>query len=105
MIRIKLSVEFHPDTISNPKFWAMAEVAQITAPTNYSITITSAAEGTPGDGIHLPDSEHYKGWAIDIRIRDADFNLKRWVFRIQAKLGSRYYVLLEKNHIHIQFNG
>ena len=89
-----------PGTLCDPFFWNMPFVAQMTAPARYSITITSGC-----DGKHKPTSMHYSGNAVDIRTRDADFSLKKWVKRIRDKLGTRYTVILETNHIHIQFNG
>jgi len=100
MIRIKPGVEFMPTSICDPFFGVMAFVSQATAAPGYEITITSGCDGT-----HKPESMHYSGNAIDIRTRDAKFDLVRWVKQIQSKLGSRYYACLEIDHIHIQFNG
>jgi hypothetical protein len=100
MIKVKNGVEFFPGTICATEFWLMPFVAQMCAKPGYEITITSGADGT-----HKPTSLHYTGDAVDIRTRDADFNLATWVNRIQRKLGTRYTALLEKDHIHIQFNG
>jgi hypothetical protein len=89
-----------PGTICQTEFWTMPFVAQMTAMTGYDITITSGC-----DGKHKSTSMHYSGNAVDIRTRDAEFDLIRWVKQIQSKLGSRYYACLEPDHIHIQFNG
>jgi len=64
---------------------------------NYIMTITSG-----NDGIHMPKSLHYKNRAIDIRTKD--MYLPNTVkIKLQLKLGKDYDVILEKNHIHIEY--
>jgi len=100
-IKVKPGVEFHTETLTRTEFWQMPFTAQMTAPPGYQVTITSGCEG-----LHHKNSLHYKGWAVDLRTRDLKKNFhQRWKRMIQAKLGSRYLVLLEPTHIHIQFNG
>ncbi len=102
MIKIKPGVQFLPATICDPLFWNMVFVAQATAPSRYGVTVTSAAEVCDE---HPEGHPHGDGWMVDIRTRDADFNLAKWVARIQAMLGNRYRVVLASDHIHMQFNG
>jgi len=127
-IATKEGVTYIARTFEDARFGVMAAVAQAVAPDAYSVTVTSAGEGYSGDGVHRDESCHYIGWAIDVRIRDfpgtkysfqgpelekcweiikGEIELKAWVRKIAAKLGSRYTVILEvkKLHIHMQFNG
>ena len=67
---------------------------------NYEMTITSG-----NDGIHMKNSKHYKNEAIDIRTRNMNEQnkvltqvwIKKW-------LGINYDVILESNHIHIEYD-
>lgn len=64
------------------------------------LTITSG-----GDGKHMVGSRHYTGEAIDIRSRDmSEVQKKRVVAMLVAVLGSDFDVVLEKDHIHIEFH-
>ena len=101
MIRTKAGVVYHPDTWKIPEMWVIPFVVKMTAPPNYTPTITSGVEGR-----HSSNSKHYIGKALDFRIRDFPaLGLNRWVNEIKKKLGKDYFVLLEKNHIHIHWNG
>jgi hypothetical protein len=78
-----------------------------------NLTVTSGTEGRPGDGVHKHDSLHYTGNAFDCRI---------WVFKkadgqntdmakvntvakqIREALGKDYDVLVEADHIHIEYD-
>ena len=72
-----------------------------TAPADYVVTVTSGC-----DGKHLENSSHYRGKAFDFRIRDLSGSQARtWTDRLRLALGNRYFVLLEPDHIHVQFNG
>ena len=69
---------------------------------NCVATITSGLEGE-----HREGSEHYKGQAIDLRIRDMDHRLWPIIAEELSKaLGSQYDVILEakKLHIHVEFD-
>ena len=64
------------------------------------------------DGKHKVGSLHYKGDAADLRI----WNLPGWqseeepgvapvvAAKLQSKLGDNYDVVLEKDHIHMEFD-
>lgn len=57
------------------------------------------------DGEHKTDSLHYSGKAIDLRTRDMDTGIARKVTRdIQNELGRDYDVILEHNHIHLEYD-
>ena len=64
-------------------------------------TMTSAL-----DGVHSARSKHKLGYAIDIRTRNMTPEAAvSAAGGIKGALGSEYFVLLESDHIHIQFNG
>lgn len=65
---------------------------------DYEMTITSGNDGT-----HKKNSLHYINRAIDIRSKDMKKPL--WVsIIIKKKLGKNYDVILEKDHIHIEYD-
>ena len=59
------------------------------------------------DGKHSKNSKHYLGHAIDIRIWDLqrDNTVNAVALLLQDALTDEYYVHVEPDHIHIQFNG
>ena len=101
MIRIKSGVTFHEDSFRTYAIPYLIRIAIQTAPSGYDPTITSA-----GDGRHSVNSAHYTGKALDFRTRD----LKKeevpiWADRMRMALGNQYFVLVESDHIHVQYNG
>lgn len=57
------------------------------------------------DGKHHKGSRHYVGLAADIRIWYIPAGrLKEFVEFIQKQLGMDYDVILEKDHIHLEFD-
>jgi hypothetical protein len=86
MIKFKSGVVVHPHSLRNP------EISMV-------LHVTSGC-----DGQHSPKSKHYQGKAWDLRIRDFPGDVRAWVDRIKLALGTRYFVLLEPDHIHIQVN-
>lgn len=57
------------------------------------------------DGKHGENSLHYKGQAVDIRIRDyLTETLGAVVNMCKESLGSDYDVVLEKDHIHVEYD-
>lgn len=83
----------------------ICDVLRETAPPTKdgAVWITSA-----NDSKHMDTSLHYKNRAFDIRI----FNLKNgsqkelesWTARIRERLGDSYDVILEKDHLHIEYH-
>lgn len=67
---------------------------------NAQLVVTSAL-----DGIHSAGSAHYFGYALDFRTYNLgtmkQTKAKRIADELQHRLGGRYYVLLESNHIHV----
>lgn len=66
----------------------------------YEITITSAK-----DGKHSANSLHYEGKAVDIRTWDMKPGTIKSTARVIAdRLGGKYDVVVENNHIHIEYD-
>ena len=83
----------------------IVEVAIETAPMleKGTVWITSA-----NDSIHHPESLHYENQAYDIRIWNIIGSVKAgaraWAERMQVALGDDYDVLLERDHIHVEYD-
>jgi hypothetical protein len=65
------------------------------------------------DGVHSIRSMHKYGFAVDVRTRDdAGYNLTQWrpgikdeiVKQLKLRLTHEYDVVLEKDHIHCEFD-
>ena len=57
------------------------------------------------DGKHMARSKHYEGLAMDIRTREIQPEmLKPCLEEIKQALGPQYDVVLEGDHIHIEFD-
>lgn len=66
----------------------------------HSMVITSLA-----DGKHKEDSLHYTGYAADLRTRDLDDSDKKLVAKmLRGCLGDDYDVVLESDHIHMEYD-
>ena len=62
--------------------------------------ITSAV-----DGKHSKGSKHYIGYALDIRSRNMTSNGKlSCTKQLKVKLGNEFDIVLEKDHIHLEFD-
>lgn len=98
-IKIGVSTTYLKYPLAN-KLNEIALVCKLVNGVNYEMTITSG-----NDGVHMKNSKHYKNEAIDIRTRDMSQEnailtkvwLKKW-------LGLNYDVILESNHIHIEYD-
>ena len=55
------------------------------------------------DGTHMPSSLHYKGLAVDLRIWDLHHK-DSCVSKIKNALGESYDVILEVDHIHLEYD-
>jgi hypothetical protein len=66
-------------------------------------TITSLNDGThQGKPVTGTDKDpHYLGLAVDLRLPTEDIDGA--INRLRAALGNQYVVLLESNHVHVQF--
>jgi hypothetical protein len=58
--------------------------------------VTSGAEGYSGDGVHTPNSQHYKGTALDVRYTG---NRARQIADYRR---TGLVVIPETTHLHIQ---
>lgn len=64
------------------------------------IVITS---GT--DGKHMKGSKHYSGDALDLRRSNIPTKLlDTYLTRLRGRLGEDYDVVLEKDHIHVEYD-
>lgn len=85
------------------KIAVMVNVAFETAPllAGGQLVITSA-----NDGKHMKGSRHYSDDAFDLRIRNIlpGGSAKAWVARMQERLGDDYDVVLEEDHIHVEYD-
>lgn len=64
------------------------------------LTITSG-----NDGKHMETSLHYKDLAWDIRIKDlVKDRVPRLVEELKTRLGPGFQVILEKDHVHCEFD-
>lgn len=69
------------------------------------LVITSGTEGDVSDGVHKKTSKHYTGEAFDFRIwQFKESQLPLVVSNLQRKLGKDYDVVLEKTHIHVEYD-
>jgi len=72
---------------------------EIYASLGVELVITEATGGKHGHG-----SFHYIGMAIDLRTRDFMDKGRQASDLLKKFLGEEYDVVLEKDHIHIEFN-
>jgi len=57
------------------------------------------------DGVHKAGSLHYCGLAVDLRSRDfRPGDLDKAIARIRQCLGADYDVVLENEHVHVEFD-
>ncbi len=88
-----------------PEIVRIVDVARATAPllTDGAVWVTSANDST-----HSTGSLHYKNRAYDIRIKniagDETPEAQAWVERIKLALGRDYDVILERDHLHVEFD-
>jgi len=80
--------------------YARRIVARVYARFGYELTVTSGYEGS-----HDAASLHYKGLAEDYRTRDLrPGDVERIASEIRAMLGTDYDVIVETNHLHVEFD-
>jgi len=78
---------------------------KVTGDSNYKVTITSA-----NDGRHSNNSQHYKGRAFDLRVRDiSNSQATRIAKQLKSELGDEYRIYWgdkgHKDHIHLAYMG
>jgi hypothetical protein len=84
--------------------WEMFEAAiKVEAAFNdlgHECVITSGTEGQ-----HMARSLHYKGLALDFRIRDVPVSQRFKILKsIKQRLGNDFDVILEKDHVHLELD-
>jgi len=99
----KLTAAVKPGAVVNsvPEMeYARRVVADVFNRNSYQLTITSGIDGT-----HAATSLHYSGRAEDYRTRDVHpLDLPRMVAEIRSILGSAYDVILESDHLHVEYD-
>jgi uncharacterized protein YcbK (DUF882 family) len=66
----------------------------------YSVLITSGI-----DSVHRGDSKHYSGNAFDLRINNVlKLHVKSIFEELRVKLGNDFDVVLERDHIHVEYD-
>ena len=56
------------------------------------------------DGRHMSSSLHFSGKAIDLRTRDMGGKEKLVVEALKKKLGKSFDIVLESDHIHLEYD-
>ncbi len=94
MIHIKKGVRIHG--IKPEVVLALVIADQVYQQLGHDLVITAVI-----DGKHMRASIHYMGGAVDLRLPGADGIAAR--NRIALRLGDDFDVVLEKSHIHIEW--
>lgn len=80
--------------------YARRILARVWASRGYTLTVTSGLDST-----HSAQSLHYEGLAEDYRTRDvAPSDLPTMIAEVRAILGSDYDVVLERDHLHVEYD-
>ncbi len=98
MLSLKPGVRF--EDISDRIVGALPSIVWIYRVYGQECVITSAR-----DGRHMPGSKHYTGEALDFRthyFKEAEKHNVR--SHLQEALGSDFDVVLEEDHIHVEFD-
>jgi len=97
MVMIKKGVE--ASGVQPEILLAIQEAREVYRDLDAELIITSLL-----DGKHMVGSLHYKGLAVDLRTRHLSSNDRMLAAaRIRLALGPEYDVVLEKTHIHVEF--
>lgn len=89
------TVSVRPEIIS-----ARNIIAGIWRQYGYTLTVTS---GT--DSVHSSNSLHYQGLAEDYRTSGIPTTtLNSMLVQVRLKLGNRYDVILESDHLHVEYD-
>lgn len=98
MIKIKTGV--NTSGVKTEIILAIQIANSIYSKHNVDCVITELTGGT-----HSRGSLHYVGFAVDLRTRDFDNSeiIDKVSLELKESLGDQYDVVLEKDHIHIEF--
>lgn len=99
MLSIKKGVKLHG--LVPQVLLALRTLEELYAREGWGLVITSGVEGT-----HKRQSAHYSGRAIDIRTNNlpTTVDLKKLVADAQTALGVDFDVVLESDHIHLEWD-
>ena len=99
MLKIKEGVELQG--LQPQMFIAVTVADEVYEEFGLECVITSAL-----DSQHGAHSLHYKGFAVDLRTKHIPDARNKSVIsdKIQSRLGSQFQVVLENDHIHIEFD-
>jgi hypothetical protein len=98
MLHVKEDVKLYG--LQPEALWAIDRVEEVFNHNGRHCTITSAR----GDS-HSSHSHHYKGLAVDFRTRHLSETEKQKITRdVIHVLGTDYDVVLESNHLHIEYD-
>lgn len=71
---------------------------------NYQLNLVITS-GDDSDKVHMANSKHNTGLALDFRTRDMNQTVKNSIVaNLRACLNSEYDIVLEKDHIHIEYD-
>jgi len=100
MIKIKSGVSLK---LMTPQ---MAIAALVVAQVYDALQINECVITSGSDGKHSKNSLHYKGLALDFRTRDIKTVIYRKLIaqEIRDALGSDFDVVVESDHIHVEFD-
>jgi hypothetical protein len=57
------------------------------------------------DSVHMRGSRHYTDEALDLRIHGlTKIQVAEWAAAIKTRLGLKYDVVVEKDHIHVEYD-
>ena len=97
MLRIKSGVRI--GGLRPEMLFAIVAVNEVCRDAGVDCVVTSASEGTHNEG-----SLHFVGQAVDFRTRDMAEPLRGlFADNVQGRLGYDYDVVLEKTHLHVEF--
>ena len=69
----------------------------------YNVEGLEAVITSTTGGVHMPSSLHYVGRAVDVR-KPPETKLDRIVRCLRDKLGKNFDVVVEHDHIHIEYD-
>lgn len=98
MVKVKPGTVFKQ--FRKPMIDLLDELNAISMVLGFDITITSA-----NDSKHMNGSKHYEDLAYDLRTRDLSKEQTQLLAQdIKARLGPAYDVVVEKDHIHVEYD-
>jgi hypothetical protein len=100
ILQMKLKAGVLLENVSWRMFWAALVVDSVFSRYDVETVITSGV-----DGSHSAASLHYQGLALDFRTRDLPAQqLGTIKASIQRELGASYDVVIESDHLHIEYD-